>query len=154
MGSGLRVDELHGRAQALALPLEGALQHVADPEILSDLAHIHGLALVDPGRVAGDDLELREAGEIGDDVLGDPVSQPGCRVVAAEIVEGQHRDGRFAGIGGRGRPEPPAHGASHQQQDGGGRSEPAPCHRSEAKALLATRPRAGPDRSGSGARCS
>jgi hypothetical protein len=90
------------------------------------VAHIHGLALVDPGRVARDDLEFRKAGEIGDDVLGDPIGQPGCRLVPAEIIEGQHRNGRFAGISGRDRPKPPAYGTSHQQEDAGGHGKPAP----------------------------
>ncbi|NJM90861.1 MAG: hypothetical protein HC863_00805 [Myxococcales bacterium] len=54
----IAVDKLSRGPNLRALPSDGAIQHVADTEILGDLPHIDSLAPVDFGRVAGDDIEL------------------------------------------------------------------------------------------------
>ena len=95
MGARGRVDQLGRDPHLVALPLDRALQHVAHVQRLADLAHVGGLALVDRRRVLGDDVELAEPGQVGDDVLGDAVRQPPGRLVAAEIGERQHGDGRL-----------------------------------------------------------
>jgi hypothetical protein len=80
-----------------------------------------GLALEDLGRVAGDHVEVLEAGEVGDDVLGDPVREAPGRLVPAEVVEREHRD-RGPLLGRRlARPEVPHTAQEHErEQDAGG----------------------------------
>ena len=59
-----------------ACRLDAALEHVADAQLLADLAHVDRLALVGRGGVAGDHAQVGVAGEVGDEVLGDPVGEP------------------------------------------------------------------------------
>jgi hypothetical protein len=52
------VDKLRIDPHALASPLNTALEHIAHPEILGYLLHLHRLALVCESRVAGDDKKV------------------------------------------------------------------------------------------------
>src|SRR3546814_1770775 len=56
---------------------------------------MYGFALVDGGRIPGDDVEAAKAGEVGNDILGDAVGESGCRGVAADVVERQHGAARL-----------------------------------------------------------
>ena len=56
------VDELRGDADRVG-PLDAAFEHVAHAQLPADLLHVHALALVDEGRVAGDDEEVGAAGD-------------------------------------------------------------------------------------------
>src|SRR3546814_15751664 len=69
--------------------------HIADPEVSSDPPHVDGFAVVDGGRIPGEDVEAAKAGEVGNDILGDAVGESGCRGVAADVVERQHGDARL-----------------------------------------------------------
>lgn len=100
-----RVDKLRGHAQPFVLALNAPLQDVADIERPADLAHVGRLSLVGHRRVARDHVEVSEAGEVGDDVLGEPVSQPTGWLITREVVEGQYRDRGLAG--GRQLTRPP-----------------------------------------------
>ena len=121
------VDELCCDPYAPGLVLDRAFQHIAYAEFLADLPHIDGLALVDPGRVARDHVQIAETGKVGDDVLGDPVREPAGCLVAAQIVERQHGDARSATHGRRlAGPEPPyAEGKDGCECSPRGRQEPA-----------------------------
>ena len=90
--SGQRVDKLGADAHLVGRLLDAALKHVADPQVLGHLLYFYRLVLVDEGRVAGDDEEARGLGERRDDSLGDAVGEILLPGVAAQIVEGQHRD--------------------------------------------------------------
>src|SRR3546814_91988 len=57
--AGLGVDELNGDAQVPARRPHAALEDVAHAEIAGDLPDVHGLALVDETRIAGDHEEPR-----------------------------------------------------------------------------------------------
>lgn len=48
------------------------------------------------GRIPGDHDQLVEAGQLGDDVLGDAVAEISLLRIAAHVVEGQDGDGRSA----------------------------------------------------------
>ena len=74
------------------MALDRSFKHVARIQVATNLADVCSLALVDGRRVAGDDIDLTVASEIGDDVLGYPVGEAPRRLVTAEIVEGQHGD--------------------------------------------------------------
>src|SRR5215472_6905092 len=65
------VIELGADAHAVAALAHAALEEVADAELLADLRHWRGLALVREGRVAGDDEEPAQPGHGGDDVIAD-----------------------------------------------------------------------------------
>ena len=92
MAAGRRVDELRADAQLLAGPAHAAFEHVADAKLARDLLHIDRAALVDERRVAGDDEQPADAGQPGDQVLGDAVGKILLIGIAAHIGERQHRD--------------------------------------------------------------
>jgi hypothetical protein len=121
-----RVNELSSNADLIALALQRPFEHVADIERLTNLAHVDRLVLVSGGRVAGDDIEITEVGEVGDDVLGQAIGDPTGRLVAAQIVERQ--DGDASAGHGRllGGPESPdAAGEDHGKEHGRGGKRPA-----------------------------
>ena len=89
------LDQLGGDTNPLARMLDTALEHVANAELAAHLAQVGGLVLVLQGRVAGDDREVAEAGEIGDHVLGDAVGEPAGGGIPAQVGERQDRDGRL-----------------------------------------------------------
>jgi hypothetical protein len=53
--AGRAIDQLGRDAHPIAIGLQTTLQHILNPEFARDLADIHGLALVDLGRITGDD---------------------------------------------------------------------------------------------------
>src|SRR3546814_13215686 len=83
----MRISDWSSDVCSSDLTLDTALQHIADPEVSSDPPHLDGFALVDGGRIPGDDVEAAKAGEVGNDILGDAVGESGCRGVAADVVE-------------------------------------------------------------------
>ena len=134
-----RVDELGVDPDVLAVPPHAALQHVANPQILGDLLHLGRLVLVGPARVAGDDEDARQLGEVGDQILGHAVREVTLLRVATQIVEGQDRDRRLCRQGLRhalnrrrlelGRPGPPPdHRGDRQGDDGQRRSHLPSAH--------------------------
>ena len=81
------------------LAANAALQDVAHAEIASDLAHVGRLALVLEGGIAGDDEQLGEPRQLGDDIVGNAVAEIVLVLVAAQVVERQHGDRRPVGQG-------------------------------------------------------
>src|SRR4030095_3217322 len=75
MAAGLSVDQLGGDAYPVARLAHAAFEHMADTQLLRDVAHIDRLALEREGGVARDDLERRNLGEVGGDVLADAVAE-------------------------------------------------------------------------------
>ncbi|MEY9551531.1 hypothetical protein ABIF67_005596 [Bradyrhizobium japonicum] len=92
MAAGRDVVELRRDAQAIAAAPHAAFEHIADAELARDFVHVHGAALVDEGRVAGDDEEPAQLRQRRDDVLADAVGEIVLLAVAAHIGEGQHGD--------------------------------------------------------------
>ena len=93
MAAGGDVVELRGDAHAVAALAHAALDHIADAELLGDLLHMDGLALVDERRVARDHEEPAQLGQRGDDVLADAVGKIFLLRIAAHVDEGKHGDG-------------------------------------------------------------
>jgi hypothetical protein len=62
VAAGGDVVELHRDAHAVADLAHAALNHIADAELLGDLLHMDGIALVDERRVARDDEEPAQLG--------------------------------------------------------------------------------------------
>ena len=92
MSAGDRVHELHGEAQLGSRLPQIAFHHVASAQFLARGADIDRLIHISRGRAARDHLEVGEARQAGDDVLGKSVCQ--CReiCVGAAVLEWQHRD--------------------------------------------------------------
>ena len=93
MAAGGDVVELRGDAHAVAALAHAAFEHVADAELVGDLLHVDGLALVDERRVARDHEEPAQLRQRGDDVLADAVGEILLLRFAAHVGEGQHGDG-------------------------------------------------------------
>src|SRR5262249_54721613 len=68
MSVGNRIDELGRYADTISGLANAALKYVLHVQRFSDLLNVHGFALVDEGRVAGDDEELAELRQGGNDI--------------------------------------------------------------------------------------
>ena len=97
MAAGGDIVELRRDAHAVAALADAALDHIADAELLGDLFHVDGLALVDERRVARDHEEPAQLRQRGDDVLADAVGEILLLRIAAHVGERQHGDGRPVG---------------------------------------------------------
>ncbi|MCY1416141.1 hypothetical protein D9M71_316420 [compost metagenome] len=92
-----RVDQLSVDAHAPRGASGAPFKQVAHAKVLCDPAHIHRLALVGKGRVACDDEQAGDPGQVGDQVLGQPVREGLLLGIAADIDERQHGYRGFAG---------------------------------------------------------
>ena len=95
VAAGRGVDKLRADAQSRAGAAYAAFEHVTHAELARDLFHVDRAVLVDEGRVAGDHEQPVDAGEPGDQILGQAVGEMLLIRVAAQIVERQHRNGRL-----------------------------------------------------------
>src|SRR5262249_16722758 len=93
------VVELRGDAHAVTAPAHAALDQIADPELLGDLSHGHGFALIGEGGLARDDKDPAHRGERGDDVVADTVGKIVLLGLAAHVEE--RKDGNGGPIGSR-----------------------------------------------------
>ena len=85
-----------------------ALDHMGQVHVLGCLRDIDGATLEGEGRVAGDNRQRRDLGEIGDHILGDPVSEILLIGIVRTVGKGEYKDfgeGGFAigGLTGRGK---------------------------------------------------
>jgi hypothetical protein len=97
MPAGRRIDKLGADAQAIAGPPHAAFQDVAYAKLLRDLLHVDRPALVDEGRVPGDDEQPVNARETRYQVLGNSVGDVLLVGAAAQIDERHDRDRRPVG---------------------------------------------------------
>jgi hypothetical protein len=91
------VDKLAGNAHPVAGLAHASFQHVAHAELATDLPHIDRLALVGEGRVARDDIQLRQLRKISDDVFANTVGKILLFGISAHICEGKNGDRRLIG---------------------------------------------------------
>ena len=75
VGAGRGIDELRRDADAIAGAADAAFEDVTDAKLATDLPDVRRLAFVLEARVAGDDEQLGEARQLGDDVFGDAVAE-------------------------------------------------------------------------------
>ena len=97
VAAGGDVVELRRDAHAVAVLAHAALDHVADAELLGELLHVDGFALVDERRVARDYEEPAQLGQRGDDVFADAVGEILLLRIAAHVDEGKHGDSGTVG---------------------------------------------------------
>ena len=86
-----RFDELGCDAKTVTRPAHAALDEERHAKPTGDFREIDGLMLESKGRVAGDDEQRPEAGEAGNDLVGDAVTEIALRTVAAQVGEREHR---------------------------------------------------------------
>jgi hypothetical protein len=79
-------------AHAIARLPDAALEHEAHAEVASDVLHLRRPALVDERGVARDHEQAGDLGEVGDQVLGDPVGEVFLFGIAAHVLKRQDRD--------------------------------------------------------------
>ena len=94
MVTGGGVDQLRRNPNPSARFAHAPLQHVADAEVTADLLNADRLVLIGHDRVAGDHAKLLEAGQLGDQVLGDAVGEVLLLGIAAKVREREHSDRR------------------------------------------------------------
>jgi hypothetical protein len=125
---------MSGHPHPSAVPAKAALEHVAHAELAADPPDVDRLSVVLKARVARDDEQLGESRQLGDDVLGDPVTDVVLIRIRRQILERQHRDRRSVGQRER-RPRQPS-------RIGGGwrRRSLLPHVRHEAEPLTRQRP--------------
>ncbi len=96
------IDELNGDADAvvagqrLVIEADGALEDVADVEVAGYLLRRIRGAFEAHGRGAADDAEGADAGEVGDDLVGEAIAEVVRSAVRLHAGEGKDEDGRFA----------------------------------------------------------
>ena len=93
------IDQLRGDPHLVVSLAHAAFQHIPHPQLLAHVLHLHRLAFVGEGRVAGDDKQAGDLGEVGGEVLGDAVAEILLLGIVAHVGEGQHDDGGFVGQG-------------------------------------------------------
>jgi len=89
----LCVDQLHRGAQALASQPDTAFEDEFRTELPAHLRHVHRLAPVAERGVSGDDGEIPEAAQLGDDVLGEAVGEVVLLCASRHVRERQNGDG-------------------------------------------------------------
>ncbi len=89
----------------LAQRLDGALEDVLHVEVAADLTDVGWLALVDLGGIPSDDDKVLGVGQISDDVLCDPISEPLPFRIIPNIFKWQYGNGRLVWQRGTGVPD-------------------------------------------------
>ena len=103
------------------MALERSLEHVPHAELPAYLTRVSSLALVGEARVAGDHVEVTEAGKVCDDVVGDALGQVFVLGIAAQVRERENGERDPAGQGrqgtGRARDAGPTFGRGADRVD-------------------------------------
>ena len=86
------VDQLSDDPDPVAFPSDAALQDETHAELATDVLEDLGGVLVGHDRRPGDDFEIPDAGELGDDIFRDPVAEVLVLPAVAEILEGENGD--------------------------------------------------------------
>jgi len=86
----LSLDQLCGNPYPIACLPHAAFEHIAHPEIASDLFHVDRTAFVSEARIACDHEQRGIARERGGDVLGYAIGEKLLLGVAAHVGEREH----------------------------------------------------------------
>jgi len=129
------IDELSGDPDPVALSDHRALDEGLHPELAGDLRDWLRLVPVLEHRGPRDDPQSAEAGQLGDERIGEPVREVDLLGTTGEVLQGQHRDGR-AGTGARPLPR---HGSGEPQHAESGEDEKPPPAAREGHSEMAAR---------------
>ena len=94
MSAGRRVDELCGDPDLGTRFAHASLDNVVHAEVFADFDNVDVLTFEGERGIAGDDEELRQLRQAGDDVLRNAVGEILLFRVAAHVHEGKHGDRR------------------------------------------------------------
>ena len=86
------VDQLGVDADLVARPADAAFQHIAHTKLAADLLGVDPLVLLSERGIARDYDHVRDARQIGRQILGNPVGEILLLSIVAEISERQHDD--------------------------------------------------------------
>src|SRR6185312_3601014 len=86
------IDQLRGDPHPVADLADTTLEDVCHSKLPRHFADVHGLALEGESAVSGDHFEGGDLGQVGRNVLADPVAEIFLLGVAAHVLEWQHAD--------------------------------------------------------------
>src|SRR5262249_28228934 len=92
MRSVTRIEQLHCHFQSVSDLLLAAFEQVVDAEFMSDLPDVDRLAAVPEARVPGNDGVKLAPRKLGDDPLGDGVTEISLIRTGTHVVEGKYRN--------------------------------------------------------------
>jgi hypothetical protein len=95
----LAADELCRDPDARAGFADASFKDERNPELLRYLLNFHRFALVGECGVAGDDQQSGNFRQVGDDVLGNAITEIFLFGIAAHVVEGQDSNCWFFSFG-------------------------------------------------------
>src|SRR5262245_52388425 len=87
------IDQLGGDPYLLPGFAYTPFYHVLHPHLTADVPDLYRLALVGKSRVAGDDKQAGDFGEIGGDVFSDAVAEVLLLGIITHVDKGQDEDG-------------------------------------------------------------
>jgi hypothetical protein len=90
-----RINELRSDTHAIVGAADATFKDIPHPKFATNLPDIGRFALVLEARVAGDDEQLGEPGELRYNVLRDAVAEVILVGVATQVCEGKDRYRRF-----------------------------------------------------------
>src|SRR5271165_6000185 len=94
MRARLGVDELGVHPHLVAAVLFAPLQHIAHAEVLADLPHVYGLALIGEGGAARDHERAADPREARSQPLREDIGKVILPRIAAQIGEGEYNNGK------------------------------------------------------------
>src|SRR5262249_43354858 len=92
MSTGRTVDQLRGNPHSVARLANTTFQRKSDAEVPTHLRNIDCLVLVDECRVACDDEQPGDLGQVRDDVLADSVAEIFLLQIATHVGEREDYD--------------------------------------------------------------
>src|SRR6516165_6245511 len=78
----LSIDQLGVDANPVAQPADAAFEHITHPKLAPDLLGLDPLSLIGECGIARDHKHVRDARQIGRQILGDPI----CKVLLLRVV--------------------------------------------------------------------
>ncbi len=92
MIAGGGVDQLRRDPHLLLRSLHSPFQHIAHTHLPTHILDLHRLAFVGERRIARDDKETGDLGEVAGQDFGQAVTEVVLAGIAAHVVEGQDND--------------------------------------------------------------
>src|SRR5262245_62174496 len=93
------IHQLCGNSYPYAHFAYAAFYYVPDSQLATDVCGLDCFPLVEKDRIAGDDKQARELGEVGDEVFSNAIAKILLLGVATQVGKGQDGDRRFVGQG-------------------------------------------------------
>jgi hypothetical protein len=86
------IDQLAGNAHLVPRFAHAPFEDIAHPELTPNLLHVHRAPLVGEAGITGDDEQLPEPRQRGNDFFDHTISEILLLQIATQVLEGQHGD--------------------------------------------------------------